>query len=66
MNVAELVISLLLKAGGFKAEVADAQRSLDKTGEAGEQAMDKVSKAAHKTGTDMLRFMHATRLPPTN
>lgn len=53
MNVAEIVISLLLKAGGFKTEVADAQRSLDKTGEAGEQAMDKVSKAAQKTGTDM-------------
>lgn len=53
MNAGELVISLLLKAGSFKADVEDAQARLDKTGDVGARAMEHVGNAAQNAGRDM-------------
>ena len=53
MNAGELVISLLLKSGKFKAQVQDAQNDLDKTGQAGQAAMKKTGDAAQKAGKKM-------------
>lgn len=53
MNAGELVISLLLKSGGFKTQVQDAQKDLDKTGDAGQQAMKKTGDAAQKAGKEL-------------
>ena len=53
MNAGELVISLLLKAGSFKAEVEDAQQRLDKTGDVGAKAMNEVGSAAQQAGKDV-------------
>lgn len=53
MNAGELVISLLLKAGSFKAEVEDAQRRLDTTGDIGAQAMAQVGTGARQAGQEM-------------
>ena len=53
MNAGELVVSLLLKSGGFKTQVQDAQKDLDKTGDAGQQAMKKTGDAAQKAGKEL-------------
>ena len=53
MNAGEFVISLLLKSGGFKTQVQDAQKDLDKTGDAGQQAMKKTGDAAQKAGKEL-------------
>lgn len=53
MNAGELVISLLLKAGSFKAEVEEAQGRLEKTGDVGAKAMNEVGSAAQQAGKDV-------------
>lgn len=52
MNAGELVISLLLKAGGFKKDVEQAQHSLDSLEQKGKQSLQGVSAAAQQAGAD--------------
>lgn len=52
MNAGELVISLLLKAGGFKKDVEQAQQSLDTLEQKGKQSLQGVSAAAQQAGAD--------------
>lgn len=51
MNAGELVVSLLLKAGDFKAQVQDAQRSLDDVHAAAREAGKAMSEAAAQGAT---------------